>query len=102
MSKDTEDAPAVWGSDEIPVEGKEYSFINPTKAISSPVRKTWKDRDNKERKFLTGRFVCENEGKFKFVGHKLIGQRKNNKNEFFYKKNRRKYYFFLKKDFKVK
>jgi len=100
MSKITDDAPIIWGSDESPVKGKTYSFEIPIRAKSSPVKITRKNRDNKDRIFLTGKFICEDKGKLNFVGHKVIGQRKDPiKGNIFYKRSKRKYYFNLPKDF---
>ena len=77
MIKKDEIAPVVWGS-ETPVEGKTYSFSGPIKAKSSPFKKTWKEKDEHERKFIDGKFNGETpDGKLKFTGHKFIGDLDN-------------------------
>lgn len=101
-TKISTDAIIVWGSDKSPIKGKLYSFVKPIKVKSSPVRRTFKNRDNKERKFLSGRFIGEYNEKLNFVGHKLMGEQKDPaKGNIFQKKSKRKYSFELPKDFKI-
>lgn len=101
MIKQNESAPVVWGS-ETPVKGKTYSFSGPIKAKSSPFKKTWKEEDEHERKFIDGKFNGETpDGKLKFTGHKFIGDQKDKKGKVFPKKSRRKYSFTLPKNFTV-
>lgn len=104
MKKTTEDAPTVWGSDEFPVKGRLYTFVKPIKAKSSLVKKNWRSKEGVERKFLTGRFNGEIDGKLEFIGPKIIGEQKDPKDPkkgIFHKKNGRSYSFLLPKDFKV-
>ncbi|MFA6524201.1 MAG: hypothetical protein WC264_02415 [Candidatus Paceibacterota bacterium] len=101
MSTKIDDAPVVWGSDESPVKGKLYSFKKIIEVKSSPIRKTWKSKDNEKRKFLTGRFMGENDGKLSFIGHKFVGNKKDSRGKVFEKRNKRKYSFEIPKDSKL-